>query len=123
MKWIGGCMKICIANSLLPSVALLLSSVHANAEKVVGTCKVDVAGPHSFTINGKLYEGKVPDNIHQSYASTHSWARKWAEEYRPHSSSMADLKLKTANELSGSIRIVCESEKGKVQLMPYDGTA
>jgi hypothetical protein len=114
-------MKKHIAISLLPWIALLLISAQANAEKVVGTCKVDVAGPHPFTINGKLYEGKVPDNIHQSHASTRAWALRWAEEYRPLAATIADMKKRMANEMISAMLIMCESEKGRLQIGPFGG--
>lgn len=116
-------MKSRIAKSLLPLMALLLISAQAHAEKVVGTCKADVAGPHPFTITGKLYEGKVPDNVYKSVASTRAWALKWAEEYRPLSPLLADQKAKMAHELLFVLTISCVSEKGRVALQPYDGTA
>jgi hypothetical protein len=115
-------MKSRIAINLLPWITLLFIS-QAHAEKVVGTCKVDVVGAHPFTITGKIYEGKVPDNIIQSHASTRAWALKWAEEYRPMSAMLADQKAKMANELLYVLFIGCISEKGNMGLRPYDGTA
>src|SRR5439155_12059636 len=116
-------MKSRIAKSLLPLMALLLISAQANAEKVVGTCKADVAGPHPFTITGKLYEGKAPDGVYQSIASTRAWALKWAEEYRPLSALLADQKSKMAQELLFVLAIACASEKRRVQPQPHEGTA
>jgi hypothetical protein len=110
-----------IVNFLLP--AALLFSAHALAEKVVGTCKVDVTGPHPFTINGKLYEGKAPANTFESHASTKAWALQWAEEYRALSPALADQRAKMADTLTYVFGIYCVSEKGRMQLAPYDGTA
>ena len=116
-------MKSGIAKGLLPLIALMSMSAQANAEKVVGTCKVDVAGPHPFTITGKLYEGKVPDDVVQSSAMTRAWGLKGAEEYRAFSSTLADQKAKMANALQFVLMIICKSEKGAVSLAPYDGRA
>src|SRR5262245_32171648 len=91
-------MKNRIVKNLLP-LGLLIISTQAGAENVVGTCKADVVGPHPFTIAGKLYEGKAPDGVHQSMASTRAWMLHWAEEMRPHSSKFADDKAKMANEM------------------------
>jgi hypothetical protein len=112
-----------IAKLLLPLMAVLLLSEQALAEKVLGTCKVDVTGPHTFTIAGKIYEGKPPANTFESHASTRAWALAWAEEYRSLSTTLYDQKVKLANELLFVLMIHCASEKGRVQLAPYDGTA
>jgi hypothetical protein len=111
-------MKMRIAMGLSSWIALLLVSTHVNAEKVVGTCKVDVAGPHPFTVNGKLYEGKVPDKTIRSSATTRAWALKWAEEYRSIAPAMADMKVKMANDMIAALTIMCMSEKGKLQMGP-----
>jgi hypothetical protein len=112
-----------IAKCLVPMMASVALATQAHAEKVVGTCKVEVAGAHTFTINGNLYEGKVPDNTFQSLASTKAWTLKSAEEYRPLSATLADQKIKMADTLLFAFLIHCASEKGRVQLAPYDGTA
>src|SRR5215831_9045977 len=111
-------MKIRISISLLPCLALLLISAQANAEKVVGTCKVNVVGAHPFTIDGKFYEGKVPDNTIRSFVSTRTWAHKWAEEYRSKAALIADMKSKMADDLNSALTIMCWSDKGKLHMSP-----
>src|SRR5215831_7095271 len=111
-------MKMRIAMALLSWITLLLVSTRVNAEKVVGTCKVDVAGPHPFTVNGKLYEGKVPDKTIQSSATTRAWALKWAEEYRSIPPAMAEKEVKKGNGMIAALAIKCTSEKGKLQMSP-----
>jgi hypothetical protein len=109
-------MKMRISISLFSWIAVLLLATPVHAEKVVGTCKVDVAGPHPFTIDGKLYEGKVPDKTIPSHASTRAWALKWAEEYRKIAPQMADMKVHMANDMISALTIFCWSEKGRLQM-------
>ncbi|HYM34921.1 MAG TPA: hypothetical protein VET48_05955 [Steroidobacteraceae bacterium] len=113
--------KVAIHLSL---AALFLLAAYANAaEKVVGTCTVKIDGPNAVSITGKLYEGKAPAGAVESSASTRAWALKNAEEYRPHSSVLADQTAKMADTLAYAFMISCASDKGRVGLQPYDGRA
>jgi hypothetical protein len=93
------------------------------APKVVGTCKVQVEGPHPLTITGQSYEGDVPEGTYQSFANTRAWALKQADVYRQSSKTLGDQFAKMADTLSGGLTIGCVTKIAQVRLAAYDGTA
>ena len=103
-------------------LSLMYVTVHA-APKVVGTCKVQVEGPHPLTVTGQAYEGDVPEGTYQSIANSRAWVLKQADVYRQTSKTYGDQIAKMADALSGVLTILCVTQTAQVRLAPYDGSA
>jgi hypothetical protein len=93
------------------------------APTVIGTCKVQVEGPHPRTITGQSYEGKAPEGTFVSFANTREWALKDADALRQKNKAMGDQLAKMADSLSAVLVIGCLTKDVKFSLSPYDGTA